>query len=153
MSTQWVLIANQSFAKIYEVKGHGRNIVEVWHLENPDGRKKGSEILSDRPGRAFDRMGVGRHSLQTKVDVHEHEQQVFAQKISTFLQSGLDKKAFDHLALIAPPHFLGDLKLALSSHLLASINKEVNKDLPEHLSEPERIEMMSKYLDLWNKVH
>lgn len=57
MSTLWVLIANRSFAKIYQVKGRGREIKEIHHIENPDGKKRPGEVLSDKPGRAFDRLG------------------------------------------------------------------------------------------------
>lgn len=152
MSTQWVVVANRSFAKIYEVKGLGREIKEIHYLENPDGRKKGSEIVSDRPGRAFDRMGGGRHALQTKVDIHEHEQQVFAHKIGAVLKAGLDKQEFDKLSIIAPSHFLGDVKQVLPNPVLKTIFKEVSKDLPEELNEQDRISLISKYLDLWNQA-
>lgn len=151
MSTMWILAANSSFAKIFEVKGHGRQIKEIRHLDFPGGRAKGTDINSDRPGRAFDSMGKSRHSLSTEVNLHEHENQVFAKQIAEILRIGHENNSFDQLALVAPPHFLGELKLAVSNGVKKSIIKEINKDLPEHLSEKDRLDHLANYLDLWNR--
>lgn len=152
MDTMWIVTANSSFAKIFEVKGHGKQIKEIRHLDFPQARKKGSEINSDRPGRSFDRMGKGRHALSTEVSLHEHENQVFAKQIAEILRIAHDSNSFDQLALVAPPQFLGQLKLALNNGLKKSIVKEIHKDLPEHLSERERIDHLANYLDLWNRA-
>lgn len=150
MSTLWILTANSSFAKIYEVKGRGREIKELQHIDNPDGRKKSGEILNDRPGRAFDSMGGGRHALGTQVDVKEHQKQIFAQQLVKLLQEGLEKKSFEELAIVAPAHFLGEIKRIVSDTLKKRIVKEVAKDLNERISEQDRIAQLCGYLDLWN---
>ena len=149
-NTLWVLTANRSFAKLYQVKNLGRDFQEIMHIEHPMGRMKGSEIFTDRPGRAFDSLGGGRHALGQTVDVHEHDQQVFTKRLATILQEGLDKKSYDTLAIVAPAHFLGDLKLAVSAAVKKAILKEVPHDLPENLDEKERISHICEYLDLWN---
>lgn len=152
MSTLWIVTANSSFAKIFEVQGHGRQIKEVQHIDFPKGRQKGTDINSDRPGRAFDSMGMGRHALSTEVNLHEHENKVFASEIANVLRLAHDSHAFDQLALVAPPHFLGELKLAIGNGVKKTVIKEIGKDLPEHLSEKERIDLLSNYLDLWNRA-
>lgn len=149
-NTLWVLTANRSFAKVYQVKNLGRDFEEVYHVEHPDGRKKGSEIYSDRPGRAFDSVGGGRHALGETVDAHEHDQQVFTKQLAHYLQEGLENKAYDGLAIVAPAHFLGDLNLVISSAVKKKILKEIPRDLPEGLNEKERIDHICQYLDLWN---
>jgi len=146
----WIISANRSFAKIYEAKGHGREIKEIQHIENPDGRKKISEIVSDRPGRSFDSVGGGRHALGTQVDAREHELQGFLHKLAHILDEGLKSKAYSQLALVAPPHVLGALVVEISDNVRKVLIKEVGKDLPERISNEERIEMLCKYLDLWN---
>lgn len=152
MSTLWVMIANKSFAKIFEVKGLGRHIKEIHHFDNPDGHKKGGEIYSDRPGRSFDRIGGGRHALaDDKVDVHDHEQQLFATQLVHVLQDGKNNKAYDELAFVAPSYVLNILSKALPGPLRKCVVKEVAKDLPEYLGEQERIDQLCKYLDLWNR--
>lgn len=152
MDTMWILTANSSFAKIFEVKGQGRKVKEILHLDFPNGRKKSGEILSDRPGRAFDRLGSTRHALGTEVDVHEHQHKIFAHQLATILHEAYDKNSYKELALVAPPQFLGELKHAVSDAVRKSITKEIGKDLPEYLSEKERIDHLCKYLNLWNQA-
>lgn len=150
MKTLWIVVANRGFAKIYESKGCGHDIKEIYNIDNPDGRKKSGQILTDRPGRSFDSLGGGRHALSTEVGVIEHEQQVFAKKLATTLQGGLEGKQFDEFALVAPPSFLGAMKVELSDGLRKKLKKEVGKDLPENMNEHERVKQLCEYLDLWN---
>lgn len=151
MSTLWIVTANSSYAKIFEATGHGRQISEIQHIDFPDGRLKSGEVDTDRPGRSFDSLGKGRHAYSSAVNVHTHENKIFASQIGEILQKAHEDRRFNELALIAPPHFLGELKLAISNGLKKSIVKEVDKDLPEYLSEKERIDHISNYLDLWNR--
>jgi len=146
----WALVANSGFAQIYEIKGHGKEIKEILQIDNPDGRMKSGEILSDRPGRSFDSMGGSRHALGTEVDPHVHEQKIFAHKLVEILKKGIEGNSFQQLALIAPPQFLGELKLVLSENLKKIITKEINKDLPIYQNGKKRIEAICEYLDLWN---
>lgn len=152
MSTMWILAANSSFAKIFEVKGHGKQIKEIRHIDFPKGRQKSGEVNSDRPGRAFDSMGMSRHAYSPEINYHDHENKVFAHQIAELLQEAHENNIFDELALVAPPHFLGELKQAVSNNVKKCISKEINKDLPEHLTEKDRIDHLCKYLDLWNRA-
>lgn len=152
MKTLWILTGNRGFAKIFEVQGHGRIVKEVFHLDNPNGLKKSGEILADKPGRGFDRVGGGRHAYSSETEVQDHEQQLFAHQLSKILQEGHDRQAFDELALVAPTHFIGALNTALHENVRKKIIKEVGKDLPLHFTEQERINHLCDYLDLWNRV-
>lgn len=151
MSTLWIVVANRGFAKIYESKGHGHDIREVYNVDNPDGRKKSGELLADKPGRSFDSLGGGRHALSTEVSPTAHEQQVFAKKLIGVLQEGHGAKAFDELAIVAPPHFLGALKIELPEAIKKKVTKEIGKDLPDSMNENDRVSQLCKYLDLWNR--
>lgn len=152
MNTMWIVTANSSFAKIFEVKGRGRQITEVQHIDFPKGRTKSGAVNSDRPGRAFDSVGTGRHAHSPAVSVHDHENKVFAGQLAALLQEAHANHAFNELALIAPPHFLGELKSAISNGVQKCIIKEIHKDLPEYLSEKERIDHLCNYLELWNRA-
>lgn len=148
MTTMWILVANSGLAQIFSVEGYGKNISKIERFDNPDARKKSSEILSDRPGRAFDSMGKARHSLSTEVDVHQHDNQVFAHKIAHYLEKAKVGNSFDELAVIAPPQFLGVLRNSFSEKVKKSVSKEILKDLPGTLSEHEQMQSLHKYLDL-----
>jgi len=152
MSTLWILTANRGFAKIFEVKGSGRQIKEVHHLDNPDGRLKNREFFDEPAGRAFDRLGGGRHAMNAK-DVHGEEQKEFIEKIAGILQQGRTNKEFDELAFVAPPQFLGELNQYIPPQLKKILIKEVPKDLPEHLSNQEYVDHLCTYLDLWNHAN
>lgn len=151
MSTMWILTGNRSFAKIFEVKGLGRHVKEIYHLDNQEAHKKKSEIFSDRPGRSTQKTSVHRHALTTEIDGHEHEQKVFAEHISAYLQEGFNNKHYDELAFIGPAHFLNSVNHALAKTVQKCVVKEISKDLPEYLSEQDRIDHLCKYLDLWNR--
>lgn len=150
MTTFWVLVANSSFAKIYEVTGMGKDVKMLEHISFLDGRKKSGEVNTDKPGRAFDRVGMGRHAVGTTVDVHAHEMKIFTHQLTEILNKGKLENKYDQVALIAPPQFLGELRHTLNEAVKKSILKEVPKDLPDTLSEQELIQHMCKYLDLWN---
>lgn len=151
MGTMWVVTANSGFAKIFEVKGCGRQITEVQHVDFPKGKVKSGQVNSDRPGRAFDSFGMGRHAHTPAVSIHAHENKVFAGHLAKILREAHANNSFNELALIAPPHFLGELKQAIPNGLQKCIVKEINKDLPEYLSEKDRIDHICDYLELWNR--
>lgn len=150
MTTFWVLIANSSFAKIYQVNGMGKDVKLIQEISFTNGRKKSGEVNTDKPGRAFDRIGMGRHAVGTAVDVHGHEIKIFAHQLAEILNKGKVDKKYDQLALIAPPQFLGELRHNLHEDAKKVLLKEVHKDLPDTLSEKELIDHMCNYLDLWN---
>ncbi len=151
MTTLWVLVANSSNAKIFQVKGKGREINKLHDLDFPDGRKKGAELLTDRPGRSFDRFGEGRHAMGKEEKVHEHEQQIFAHQIKDILKKGVEEKEFDEIAIISSPQFLGELRQVIPDQVKKCITNEVDKDIVNSSSEKECIDSLCKYLDLWNR--
>lgn len=148
----WVVIANSSKAEIYAVTP-GEKIEKVHQTDFPDGRKKSRDVYSDKPGRGFSRMGhsVGqgvRHALSTETDLHEHERQVFGHEIAEILRKAHAEHLFEKLALIAPPEFLGDLRQILPDSVRKAIYKELNKDLPDFMSETEKTDKICKLLEL-----
>lgn len=147
----WALIANSSYAKILEIKGCGKEVHLIEDIPFPEGRLKGKEITNERPGRAFDSQGHSRHAMSSRVDPHEHEVEVFAKQLGSHLHKAHSENRFEELALIAPPHFLGQINLHLSDSVKNCIVKEVGKDLPEWMNEKERMDLVAKYLDLWNR--
>lgn len=149
----WVLVANSSLAEIFSV--NGKEIKLVQRLENPSGRQKSGEILTDRPGRSFEGRGRGgagsqgsRHALGTEIDVHLHEMQIFAHKLADILRKEKSLNSFDKLDIIAPPQFLGELRAILSDPIKKCISKEINKEIPATLSEHEKMDSIRKFLDL-----
>lgn len=148
MRKLWILVANSSFAQIYEVQGPAKNIHQVHSIDNPDGRKKGSEVYSDRPTRNFQSIGPARNAVVNEFDYHTHVMDVFAHKICELLKKGEDDHSFNELAIIAPSEFIGMLNTVMHPQLRKAVSTEVKKDLPLTINEHERVNAIVKYLDL-----
>jgi protein required for attachment to host cells len=143
----WILVANSSYAEIYSLKG--RELHRIEQIDFPEGRLKGSEIYSDRPGRGFESTGSGtRHALTSQIDAHGHEQQVFAHKLADYLRKAKAEKSFEKLIIISPPEFLGELRRTLNDDVKKVIEKEFKKEISSGLSQFERQEHIYKLLDI-----
>ena len=125
----WILVAHRTGAALYESRGPGAPLTPLEEMENPAGRLKSSEIESDRPGRAYDRMGGGRHAMSSEQSPAEHIEQVFASQLIDRLERGRLDHAFDRLVMVASPKLLGKLNHALPAPLRALVLGTLAKDL------------------------
>jgi protein required for attachment to host cells len=100
-------------------------------LENSAGSQQERTFASDRPGRAFDSFGSGRHALSSSETGREHESRAFARVIARQLEKGLQEQAFMHIVLIATPRFLGHLRKSLSEPARKALAAEFAKDATE----------------------
>ncbi|MCE9625107.1 MAG: host attachment protein [Deltaproteobacteria bacterium] len=137
MSKTWIVIANDAGARLYQTEDGGKEILPLKKIPHPEGRKKDGEINSDRAGRSFDSVGGGRHAVGASVGTHELEENRFAKELVDYLEKELQQHHFDHLALTAPPHLLGDLRKRFSETLKKSVSAELAKDFPEYMNDHE----------------
>lgn len=84
--------------------------------------------IQDRPPRAFDRVGAGRHGME-KRDLHEAEEEKFLQRVADHVTEAAKRGAFAHLVIAAPPRALGILRNVLPADVKARIKAETAKDL------------------------
>jgi protein required for attachment to host cells len=129
MKTTWVVVAHRAGARIFEHKTPGKGLQLVQELQHAAGRLRSSEIDADRPGRAFDRAGQGRHALSTEESAHEHAAAAFARELAERLHSGRTDNRFGQLVLVAEPRFLGLLRGALDGVSASMVAGTVSKDL------------------------
>ena len=88
MSGAWVLVADSGRARIFQTgKGHGE-LSEVEDLLNPAAREHERDLTADGKGRTFDRGGEGRHAMEDRTTMKEHETESFAARVSDFLEAG-----------------------------------------------------------------
>lgn len=126
----WILIADGARARIVLNDGPGRGIKPGPDKEFEGVNAPTREIVSDRPGRAFDSSGLGgRHSMEPRTDPHEHEQRLFHQRIAAYLDTAAKNGEFDRLVVVAPPKALGNLRSALTEAVRKKVIGELNKDL------------------------
>ena len=134
-ATTWILIADGARAQIIANEGPGKGLKPI-----PGGAYQGAnlptrEIVSDKPGRTYDRGGTGgwtatgRHAMEPRTDWHGFEKERFARAMAKVLDKASGANAFDRLVLVAPPQTLGELRIALKKRTRARITAELAKDL------------------------
>lgn len=100
-------------------------------MQNPGATLREQDLISDRPGRAFDRFGKGRHAMSPEESARAHELQTFAHDIAQYLAKEQSAGNFSKLVLVAEPSFLGHLRRKLSAPLKRTLCCEVPKNPAE----------------------
>ena len=145
MSKPWIVVADQSKARIFTVDNPRGPLQEVEALEHPEGRERIQDLTTDLPGRAFDSSGVGgRHAMGTSVDPRQQEAIRFAKLIAEHVRSGCTQGRCDRLLLVAGPEFLGLLREHLDtingidiSEIAKNLGQYSSHEIRAHL--PERL--------------
>jgi len=144
MSKLWVVVADQSKARIFTVADPRGALLDVGKLEHPQAREHEQTLTSDRPGRSFDSKGQGRHAMGSSVDPARQETIYFAKQVADHVRAAHNEGRCDRLLLVAGPPLLGllreDLKTS-SGMKISEIEKnlgqydalEIRKHLPERL--------------------
>jgi protein required for attachment to host cells len=129
MSKTWVVTAESSRARIFAIEKRISPLREIEDMANPLGRAQEQAIDSDRPGRAFDSAGEGRHAMERQVDARHHEAILFAKRIAERLDHARTQSQCDELILIAPPEFLGMLRQQLNAQTTKLVTRTIDKNL------------------------
>jgi protein required for attachment to host cells len=132
MADIWVLVADSSAAHIYAGRHLRAPLGLVASLTHEASRQRGTELMSDAPGRVHDRFGPGRHSLDPKEQIRNEEAQRFARELARQLATGLQNRQYDRLVVMAAPAFLGILRGLLSKPVVDAVVAEVPKNLVSH---------------------
>ena len=127
MAITWVVTADSAKADFFEVDRIGGDFRPIVSLIHEEGKKKSQELTSDRPGRAFDSAGLGRHAMSSPVNPREHEAEVFAREVGEALELGRTKGSFERLIVLAPPDFLGKLRKTITP----AANRLVVESIPK----------------------
>ena len=96
------------------------------------GRERKRALIRKQAGRgvkSMGRTGVVRYSQTKRHDPHEAAAIQFAKNVAKFLKKERQQKHFDTLTVVAEPHFLGKLKLAMSLELKKTVHEWIRKDL------------------------
>jgi protein required for attachment to host cells len=139
----WILVADGARARLLVNEGYNSGLEPALAEEFIADNRPSGDLVSDRPGRTFDRGGQGRHAMESPTDPHRHEQQIFAQSLAHLLEEQRLKRSYDQLIIVAPPKALGDLRAeftkAVSDMVINELNKDLTKtaihDLPSHFTD------------------
>ncbi len=100
-------------------------------MSDPAARESEAAFASDRPGRSFNSIGAGRHSMSTSESGQQHERQVFARRVADYLNRSVATGQFAHIVLIGAPKFLGCLRAGLSDSARRAVVMEAAKNLSD----------------------
>ena len=126
----WIMAADSSRARIFEIAEAGRRLREVGQFDHPEGRANNRELMSDADGRfSAKHAGPGGDSSGQRVTPVEHGTELFSKTLARYLDKARNEHRYDKLYLIAPPEFLGLMRENLSKEVRKLTAEEINKDL------------------------
>ncbi|HZV98668.1 MAG TPA: host attachment protein [Methylophilaceae bacterium] len=131
MQSTWIVVADSSRARIFEMQQPKGPLSEIEGFVNPAGRADEEELRTDGGGRFFGKGDSFQgHTAEPRISPKQHENELFAHSISKRLNSGRNEHRYSRLRLIAAPRFLGLIR----SKLNAALKKMVEDELPKDLS-------------------
>jgi protein required for attachment to host cells len=146
-NSTWILVCDASRARLLEEKTKGNGFSVLESFEHPESRARVRDLMADAAGRKpvgpvpAGRNGgpsaaYGRPGAAPDTDPKEVEAVKFARELAGVLEKGLNDHAYQHLVIVAPPHFLGTMKGTVSTqvekHLEVTIDKDfAGLELPE----------------------
>ena len=145
MKLTWLVVADNSKARIFSVDSRMGPIEEIESIVHAEARLHEQNMTSDLPGRSNGKGGAGGHAYQDEVSAKEQENINFARKIASELDAARKGNKFKQFILVAAPGFLGNLRKQLNTQTqklacfelaknLSSLNaKEIRAHLPERL--------------------
>ncbi len=145
MKSTWLVVADNSKARIFSVDSRMGPIEEIDSIEHAEARLHEQSMTSDLPGRSNGKGGAGGHAYQDEISTKEQENINFARKIASELDAARKNNKFKQFILVAAPGFLGNLRNQLNTQTkklacfelaknLSYLNaKEIRDHLPERL--------------------
>jgi len=129
MSKTWVVVAESSRAKIYEVDSNKskKTLKEIEGFIHSVSRSHKQQLTGSQ-------QRESRHSLlTTSLDSGKGQQRIeFARSIGEHLNTARNKGKFNKLILMSPPKFLGDLRKNLGNETNKYVVSEIDKNLVRH---------------------
>lgn len=128
MDKTWVVVADSSHARIFQLGDAQQAPEELFDLANPLGRADNRQLASDAHGQNFGPEGRGHTAPRVEEPV-QHEVRQFARALGHRLDTAAAQQRFQHLALVAAPRFLGLLRDSLDKSTRKLVTAELAKNL------------------------
>jgi protein required for attachment to host cells len=129
MRTTWVVAADSSRARIFELSEPDRGMREVEDLLNPEGRQANRDVQVEPNGRFGKGAQVQAHTAEPAVRPVEHEVELFSKRVGHYLDQACSEHRFDKLLLIAPPKFLGMMRDNIGEQTRKAVEEEIPKNV------------------------
>lgn len=123
----WVVVADGRRARFFEEPARGVPLRELEDLAMAQDEQV-EVAIRDRPARSFDRVGPGRHAMTSTEAPRDLEKERFLGRVAERIDAAVQRGAFEHLSLIAPPRALGRLRESLTETARRRITIVESKD-------------------------
>lgn len=128
MTTHWIVVADASRARLFGSDLLLEEFDWLETLDNPSVRARDKDVLSDGPGKVHTGGGSNATAYSHHGDRKEHDADTFAREIAQVLHDSRVATHFERLILVAPPHFLGQLRRHLDPPTRRAVVAEIGKD-------------------------
>jgi protein required for attachment to host cells len=136
MQTNWLIVADEAVAHIFQWEGANRRLEEVETLTHPAAHAKEADLRPDAQGRNAQGRNAGHHRDQmssatssASLDLQHGEAIEFARRVAGLLARAQTDGRFQRLHIAAAPRFLGLLRQQIPPQVAALVKEEVDKDL------------------------
>jgi protein required for attachment to host cells len=129
MADIWVLVADSSRARVFEVTREDPTLREIAAFTNPEGRIAQRELRHDRLPRVNESMGHARHAIEPHTSLKQKITDRFVRTLRDELDRGHAAHRYKNLVLVAAPRFMGALHGALDDSLQKCVVAEVRHNL------------------------
>lgn len=143
MQTTWVLAADSSRARIFELSASDGHLQEIEDMINPEGRMSDQDINAEPKSRFFGKGPMGATGQKTE-EPKQHAAELFSKQVAHWLDDARNEHKFDKLCVVAPPHMLGLLRENLSKEVQKMVEEEIPKDIAG-MKEHDMEEYLRKY--------
>ena len=131
MAGLWVVVADESIARILAAPPAGGDLEEVEQLTDAMARADRTELRRDAQGRRAGggTLPAGTVTASAGEDQLHQEAELFARRVAQHLAEARHQQRFERLRLAAAPRFLGLLRKALDREVADCIESELDRDL------------------------
>lgn len=124
-----ILVADSGHARVFSADTPLGGLQEIEDFFNPELPARDQDVTTDRPGRAFDSNGRGRHAMEPKTKPKANAQHRFAGMLADQLEQARAAGQFERLGLVAEAAMLGALRQNLSQSTSRRVVFEIDKNL------------------------
>lgn len=142
MSKTWVVVAESSRAKIFQVEKNEsqQSLRELEGFTHPTSRSHKHQLSGSQQKDSRDSQ------LTDSLDSHkDHQRGEFARSLGQHLNNARSRGLFKKLILMSPPKFLGDLRKYLGHETNKFVVSAIDKNLVRHNIQDIQAHIPAKY--------
>jgi protein required for attachment to host cells len=129
MSKFWVLVADESAARLFASDKIRVELNEFEILTNPEARLHERDLGTERQGRGFESANPSRHAMEPSSSIREERARKFVREIARKLEQGANQRDYERLIIVAPPDFLGLLRQQINAGVQERLAQSIGKNL------------------------